>query len=141
MEPQTHNKRETSAYIPYRFTDGEVAFYLQKRDAHAKRSPNLFGMFGGGLESNETPQEALMREVQEELTYVPQAPRYFSRYETAYLIFHVFIEEVGNDFESHVKVEEGEYGKFLTTEEISTLPNMSLLTRLVTVQIRESLSK
>ena len=32
-----------------------------------ERLPNYFGFWGGGTENNETPEEALLREIKEEL--------------------------------------------------------------------------
>lgn len=140
MEPIMKEKRETSSFIPYKRVGNEFVFFLQKRDMNAKRAPGVFGMFGGGLDENETPEEALLREVQEELAYSPEEPRYFSRYENANTIFNVFIEEVNDDFESQIKIGEGEYGKFLTLSETQTL-SVSPSSRLITLQLAEALAK
>jgi len=40
---------------------------LQKRDMKAKANPGLWGFFGGSSESDETPEQALKRELKEEL--------------------------------------------------------------------------
>lgn len=130
-----HEKREVCSYIPYRVTGGVTYFYLQKRDADAPKAANMFGMFGGGLEGSETPEESLIREVHEELAYVPQSPKYYSRFENPSNIFHVFTEEVDSDFETRVTVQEGEYGKFLSITEIEELPNVSASTRYIVSQI------
>ncbi len=136
-----NEKRENAVLIPYRKEGTEWQFYLQKRDMNAPRSPGVFGLFGGGLDEGETFEEAFVREIQEELNYSPRAPRYFSRYEAAQGIFHVFIEEVGNDFESKVKVDEGEYGKFLSAREVETMSDMWPAGRLIVIQLEEFLAQ
>lgn len=107
------NKRVVSSYVPYRKRGDVYEFFLQKRDKNASTNPGLFGLFGGGCDEGETPLQGLKREVQEELEHTPQKPISFSRYESASTIFHVYVEEVSDDFESFVHVSEGEYGKFL----------------------------
>jgi 8-oxo-dGTP pyrophosphatase MutT (NUDIX family) len=140
MEPLMKEKRWVAAYIPYQLVNGVPAFFLQKRSKDAKRAPGVFGMFGGGIDEGETSEQGLMREVQEELTYIPVNPVYFSKYETADQIFDVYLEEVGSDFESKIKIEEGEYGKFLTSTDIKN-EDVSPTTRLVTEELTKRLKK
>ena len=143
MEPIIHEdqKRKVAAFIPYRRHGDEYEFFLQKRDMNAKTNPGLFGIFGGGIENEETFYEGLMREVMEELVYEPQTARYFCKYEIATTVLHVCIEQVGIDFESKVKVQEGEYGKFFTTSEIKELVAISPLAKIIFVQVSDFLSK
>lgn len=63
-------------FDPKRFTHAAVAcvvlshdnkIVLQQRDDYAPTAPNCLSTFGGGIESNETPMEALVRELNEEL--------------------------------------------------------------------------
>ncbi|MFZ1987952.1 MAG: NUDIX domain-containing protein [Minisyncoccia bacterium] len=136
-----NKKREGSSLVPYKRVGGEIFFFLQKRDKNAVRAPGLFGIFGGGFEEGEDAQMALVREIKEELNYVPKTAIYFSRYEFAMGIFHVFIEEVGGGFETEVKVDEGEYGKFLTLSDIETMPNVSPSTRAIVNQLSEFLTQ
>jgi 8-oxo-dGTP pyrophosphatase MutT (NUDIX family) len=110
-------KREVAALLPYRKTSNGLEFFLQQRDMKTHVNAGLLDLFGGGLEEGETTEQALSREIQEELEYVPKTTIYFSRYENATHICHVFLEEVGAEFESSVQVHEGKYGKFLTLEE------------------------
>lgn len=42
-------------------------YALQLRDGHVRAFPGCWGLFGGGLESGETPYQAIVREVREEL--------------------------------------------------------------------------
>ena len=105
-------KRECASLLPYRKCGDEYEFYLQKRETTRKVLPGVFAMFGGELAMGETCEEGLVREIEEELMYSPVHAEYFSRYEYATSITHVFIEEVRDDFESLVRVCEGEYGTF-----------------------------
>ena len=104
-------------------------------------SPDKFGMFGGGLEEGESIEQGLAREIKEELVYTPRQPAFFSRYEHATHILNVFIEEVGTDFESLVEVREGQYGKFMTLEEIESSKDLTPLVTTVVIQLEEFLSK
>jgi mutator protein MutT len=61
---------------------------LQKRSKSAKRFPNLWGLFGGGVEDKETPEEALKREIYEELELKISAPKFLQK-------FHYELEENG----------------------------------------------
>jgi 8-oxo-dGTP diphosphatase len=45
--------------------DGKIV--LQQRDQDAKTFPGFLATFGGGIEDNETPTQALVRELKEEL--------------------------------------------------------------------------
>lgn len=98
-------------------------------------------MFGGGFEGEENKEEALYREIQEELSYTPVAPFYFGRYEVANAIMHVFLEEVSEDFEEKVIVGEGEYGKFLTLDHIFYSEAVLLSTQLAIYEIVQFLDK
>ncbi len=94
--------------------NGTVFAYMQRRSKTAKRCPDVFGFFGGHAEGSETPEEALAREIREELSFiVSQPPALFDRYEYDDRVMHVFTQQVGNDFEDIVVIGEGEYGKFM----------------------------
>ena len=65
-------KRDVAALLLLK-ASGE--FLLQYRDANAPVYPNFWGLFGGGIEDNETPEEALKREAYEELRYFPKSAK------------------------------------------------------------------
>ena len=102
MEPikKECDKRKTSGFVPYCSRDDEREYFLQKRSMAAKTNAGLFGLFGGGAEGDETAEEALRREVIEELEYEPKSPVYFSCYEIATAVLDVFMEIVPAEFES-----------------------------------------
>lgn len=58
--------------------DDRKRLLLQHRTADAPRWPDYWGLFGGGLEENETPEEGLKREIFEELNYAVRNPRLFT---------------------------------------------------------------
>lgn len=139
MEPLMNDKREVASFIPYRKRDGTLEFYLQKRDMNAPVHAGIFSLFGGGIERGEEVYAALIREVREELVYEPRHPVYFSRFETATKFFHVFIEDVDASFETSVDVQEGEYGKFLSSESTRNSEAVSDIAMLVTRALEEYL--
>jgi mutator protein MutT len=55
-------------------------FLLQHRGPNADYDPNTWGFFGGHIEPGETPEQAVHREMREELQIDIQ-PTYFGRYE------------------------------------------------------------
>jgi len=113
-------KREISTLIPYKRNGDEIYVFLQRRDANAKLLPDFFGFFGGGIESGETPEMAMLRETKEELDYEPYEYRFFNQYEFLTSINNVFIIEVDDTFEDKIEVREGRYGKFLSKEEVDS---------------------
>lgn len=52
----------------YRKRDGKLEIFLQRRSKDAERDPDRFGLWGGGIEGEETPEEALLREIEEKST-------------------------------------------------------------------------
>ena len=58
-------RREVSAAIVY---NKENQILLQNRES-ISRMGEEWGFFGGALEQDETPEQALIREIEEELTY------------------------------------------------------------------------
>ncbi len=124
-------KRRVSAFIPYRRGANGFEFYMQKRSIDAPTTAGLFNFFGGGIEGEETPDQGALREIQEELMYIPKRLVLFSKYETARRLSYVYVEEVGHDFESHVNVQEGDYGKFRLRNEIEFDPGTSLFAQIV----------
>ncbi len=52
--------------------------------------PGHWGFFGGHLEPGETPEVALLRELQEEIGYVPPQVTLFGQYPGEFALRHVF---------------------------------------------------
>ena len=141
MEPLKDKKRHVCSLVLYSVTDGVFSYFLQKRGKDAPTNPDKFGLFGGGLEDGETAEEALLREMEEELEYKPQKHAYFSRYENSNRVYEVFLEEVDADFASRVTVHEGQYGKFLSAQKVATLEDVGSMTRLIIREVDQYLAQ
>jgi len=106
------NKRKISSLAPYKNENGAIFIFLQKRAKDAKVAPGFFGFFGGGSKEEETPEEALLREIKEELDFVPKDFNHFGRYDLPEIIMDLFVVKVNDSFEKQIKILEGEYGKW-----------------------------
>lgn len=104
--------------IPYYKEKDEVHVFLQRRSKTAKRLPDFFGFFGGGLEKDEKPIDALKREIFEELGVETGEVRFFCRYEFFGSVKNVYSLQVSKDFHKQIILGEGQYGKYFTRDEI-----------------------
>ncbi len=53
-------------FVNLAIVDGEGRLLMQERDEHAPYSPDAWAMPGGGIEAGESPQQAAVRELEEE---------------------------------------------------------------------------
>lgn len=111
------SKARISILIPYRKKGNEVLVYLQKRSDDAVRLPGYFGFFGGHAEGEENPDEALRREIKEELNFSLEKYEALGKYEFPWSVKHAFTLEVNDSFEKEIEVLEGDYGQYFTREE------------------------
>jgi len=110
-------KRQVAIFIPYRQSNGDVFVFLQKRSKTAKRIPDYFGFFGGGLEGEETPEQALAREIKEELNYQPVNYFLLKFYEFERKEAWVFYQKVSDNFANEVEVLGAQYGQWFSQPE------------------------
>src|SRR2546426_574727 len=111
--------RDVSILIPYQIKNEEVLIFLQKREKNKKALPGHFAFFGGKLEDGETPDQALEREIREELCFTAKGYEFLGRYgDTVGGFANVYFLKIGDDFEKEIKVMEGEYGKFFSEKSI-----------------------
>ena len=111
--------KRKSNLIPYRFTLNHFEFYLSHRSKDAKQFPDLWSFWGGGIEENETSEEAMTREIQEELNWEPKQFKFLGTYyDSMPNEKHIFFTKVDKDFEGHINIYESQGGKFFTIEEI-----------------------
>lgn len=61
--------------------DENKRLLIQHRSKDAERRPDFWGFFGGGINEDETPEEAVRREAREELGIEFKDLRFFRRYE------------------------------------------------------------
>ena len=79
--------------------------------------PGHWGFFGGHIDPNETPQEALLRELGEEISYTPPWVSEFGCYSDSKVIRHVFHAPLTVELEQLVLGEGWDMG-LLTPEQI-----------------------
>lgn len=82
--------------------------------------PNHFGFWGGGVESGETPEQGLIREVKEELgiDLDINSVELFNRYEFLGSIKNIYLLYPEEGWEASHIIGEGEFGQWFTVEEV-----------------------
>jgi len=92
---------------------------LQLRDNNPDiRYPNLWGTFGGQIEDGETPEEAIVRELDEELGYRLSNPEYFGNFRLNGCDIHMYRIIDHNPALDTLTVREGQEGRFFSLEEV-----------------------
>lgn len=99
---------------------------LQKRDMNAPTFPGYWGFFGGGIEKDENPNDAIKREIFEELKIKVLHPRLLNRFEMeqdgGIVEKYIFLEPLKDTLEKLKKQQsEGESLGLFAIEEIYTL--------------------
>ena len=128
------SRREAAALVPFYKKDDVCYFFLQLRDEGAPTDPGRIGFFGGGIEGEETPLEAVTRETKEELA-IDITPFFFKTYSGLERTSYVFLLEVPERFKDSVSILEGEDGFFLSEEEANTNPKVIELERTILKEV------
>ena len=120
--------------------NGEFLFYL--RDGNPGIPfPHHWDLFGGHIEEGETPEEALKREVKEELNYDLKEYRFFKEYlcleGDAYPnIKYIYSGKINLPVEE-ITLLEGEKPQYFTKEEIPYIKFANILKHIVVEYINE----
>jgi 8-oxo-dGTP diphosphatase len=100
---------------------GEILLQLRD-DKPGLVYPNCWGTFGGQIEEGETPQEALIREIREELDYDMEKPELYRVYSfdgyDIYMFSTIDKKITLNDFD----VREGQRAGFFSREAAAKIP-------------------
>lgn len=118
-------RKRKANLIPFRRFGSSVEVYLSRRSKTAIQFPNMWSFWGGSIQDRESPEQALIREIKEELVYKPSPYKFLGIYhDIAPNEKYVFYTEVGDGFENEIEIKESQGGKFFSREEIKTLLNL-----------------
>lgn len=122
------------AAIIFESDKGEFLFYLRDNKPGIP-FPLHWDLFGGHVEEGETPEEALVREVKEELDYDLKDYRFFRKYECsvgdAYPnVKYIFSGRFSLPVEE-ITLLEGEYVRYFKREEIPGIKFANILKDIV----------
>jgi 8-oxo-dGTP diphosphatase len=133
LEDQITAKNRDVAVVIFHDKDGNVG--VQHRESYSKAGEK-YGLWGGRKEEGETPEEAMKRELQEELNYIPEQLELWKKFtyvvdfEGDYLhwvINHdVFLSPITEEL-TNAKVEEGDDVTIMTMQEALDEPDFRLI--------------
>jgi 8-oxo-dGTP pyrophosphatase MutT (NUDIX family) len=106
--------REAAGALPVACSTKRVLLTLRSGDV---REPHTWGLPGGKMEEDETPAEAALREMREEISYDGELlliPSFVYREDD--FAFHNFLALVTDEFEPELNWESDDYGWFELTD-------------------------
>jgi len=125
--PEKIHLRKVSVIIFYN-KRGQIL--LQARSGDVSKSGEKWGFFGGGIDGDETPEQAIIREIKEELNYNLKKFTKIGEYENQYfnlkqknhrkLFRTIFIAPLNQEI-MNSKVIEGDGSKLFNIEETKEL--------------------
>ena len=101
-------------------------FLLQLRDMNNKtKNPDKWGIFGGGIKLNETPEKAALREIKEELGIKLNEKDIKPILKVGFgkRGYYIFKSNIQHDFKN-IKLKEGKEMRFFSKKEILKLRNI-----------------
>ena len=111
--------RKTKSQCGLILDNGSGKILLQLRDNKSTiQYPNSWGTFGGQIEDGETPEQAIIREIKEEIDYNLTSPEYFDNYPFDGYNIYMFRKLDTTVNINDIKVTEGQKGEFLSIEQI-----------------------
>ncbi|MCU0473243.1 MAG: NUDIX domain-containing protein [Bacteroidales bacterium] len=129
------------AEIIFENDNGEILLYLRDNKPGIP-FPLHWDLFGGHLEEGETPEEALVREIKEELNYDLKDYKFFKKYvctegdaypNIKYIYYGKFNLPV-----DEITLLEGEYPRYFSRKEIPDVKFANILKDVVLDFLRES---
>lgn len=122
------------AAIIFENDKGEILLYMRDNKPGIP-FPHHWDLFGGHVEDGETPEEALVREVKEELNYDLKDYKFFKKYECyegdAYPnIKYIYHGKVNRPVEE-ITLLEGEYFRYFSREELPDVKFANILKSIV----------
>lgn len=111
--------KRKACLIPYIKRSGCIEIYLSHRSKDAKQYPEFWSFWGGAIENEETPEEAMLREIKEELEWEPSKYEFFGIfYDSMPNEKHLYFTEVNENFEKEIIIHESQGGEFFNIQEI-----------------------
>ena len=105
--------------------DKNKKILLQLRTKDAPTSPGKWGFFGGGIEKDETPLEAVKRECYEELEYKLKKPVLILEMKRTNRMVYIFTEKY--DSSKKLVLRGGESMRWFSIEEAKKLDSADLV--------------
>jgi diadenosine tetraphosphate (Ap4A) HIT family hydrolase/8-oxo-dGTP pyrophosphatase MutT (NUDIX family) len=100
----------------------EKKIFLQLRDNKPNIwYPNTWCHFGGGFEPGETPEQAIIREIKEEIDYDLTDPEYVGNFPIGGSQNYIFRKVIPDANDNTFKILEGQRGKFFSLEELKNI--------------------
>ncbi len=102
-----------------RNNEGKILFQLRDENG---RNPNKWGILGGGIKRGETPMNALIRELKEELGINISKSDILKKYEIPLIDYHIY-DVLLKDNHKKLRLKEGKNMEFMKREEFMKLKN------------------
>jgi len=113
---------------------GEILLYLRDNNPNIP-FPHHWDLFGGNIEAGENPEQALLRELNEEIGFKPKEYHFLKKYEcfkgdVTPNVKYVYVGKINKDI-ADLKLKEGEKLQFFKPKEIPRVKFANILKDIV----------